>query len=525
MLTDRRRSFGLLITHVRKGDRKARMDGFDFVIVGGGTAGCVLAARLSEHREMSVLLLEAGGAGSPAGAENPPAWPSLLQSRANWGDVARGQGAARVSVPMARGRVLGGSSVINAMVFVRGHRSSYDRWPEAGAKGWGFEDLLPFFRRTETARGRDAALRGTDGPLLVAAARHPNPLHAACLDAAEELGYRRAGDISGGLEEGFGWPDLNIVAGIRQSAVTAYLAGAMSRDNLRIVTNALVHRVLVERGRCVGVEYSLGGQLHRVGCSGEVVLAAGAVGSAQLLLLSGIGAGAALRPHGIDVVAELPGVGENLHDHPRATLVYRPARPLPAGANNHAETLGLLRSDPALDHPDLQIIFVDIPRVASTMTDPQTGYTIAAALMQPHSRGTVRLAGAHPDAAPLLDPRYLSDPRDLDALVRGLRIAREIGAAQALAPWRAEEALPGPQAGDDAALRRYAQQALSSYYHPVGTCRIGTDGMSVVDPELRVHGINGLRVADASVMPSIVSGATNATVYAIAERAATLIGG
>ncbi len=500
------------------------MESYDFVIVGGGTAGCVLAARLSENPEVSVLLLEAGAATSPVGAETPPAWPTLLQSPANWGDVALGQTAAGRPVPVARGRVLGGGSAINAMVFIRGHRSSYDRWVKEGAEGWGFDNLLPFFRRTETAKGRDPALRGTDGPLVVGPANPPNPVLAACLDAAEEVGYRRADDISGGLEEGFGWTDLNIVAGRRQSSLTAYLRPAMQRGNLGVVTEALAHRLLIDRRRCIGVEYSVGGELIRAGAAGEVVLTAGAIGTPKLLMLSGIGSASALRPHGIEVVAELPGVGENLHDHPYAFIIYRPAQPVTAAANNHGEALGLLRSDPDLGYPDLQILFVDIPLVPPSEGGPESGYTIAPALMQPFSRGTVRLASGSPDAAPVVDPRYLSDSRDVEAMVTGLKIAREIGRAKALAPWRAEEALPGPGTDTDEALRHHADRTMQSYFHPVGTCQMGTNGMSVVDPELRVHGISGLRIADGSIMPSIVSGNTNATVYAIAERAATLIG-
>ena len=498
------------------------MDSYEFVIVGGGTAGCVLAARLSESPEVSVLLLEAGAAESPAGAEYPPAWPALLQSPANWGDVAPGQTAAGRPVAVARGRVLGGSSAINAMVFMRGHRSSYDRWVKEGAGGWGFDDLLPFFRRTETAKGRDPVLRGMDGPLIVGPATPPNPVLAACLDAAEEAGYRRADDISGGLEEGFGWSDLNIVAGRRQSALAAYLRPAMQRGNLRVVTEAHAHRLLMDRQRCAGVEYSVSGELCRAGATGEVVLTAGTIGTPKLLMLSGIGPASALRLHGIEVVAELPGVGENLHDHPYAFIIYRPARPVPAAANNHGEALGLLRSRPDLDYPDLQILFVDISLVPPSAGGPEPGYTIAPALMQPFSRGTVRLASGSPDAAPVVDPRYLSDPRDVEAIVTGLKIARQIGRAKALEPWRAAEALPGPGADTDDALRHYADRTMQSYFHPVGTCRMGTDTMSVVDPELRVHGISGLRIADGSIMPSIVSGNTNATVYAIAERAAAL---
>ncbi|MFI7614585.1 GMC family oxidoreductase [Nonomuraea terrae] len=478
---------------------------------------------LAEGLLVGQVVLEAvGGDGVEQSLEamsTPPTWPALLRGPACWGDFTVEQAGTGTSVLLPRGRGLGGSSSINAMIFARGHRSSYDAWQVAG---WSFDDLLPYFKRTEHAPGRDPALRGVGGPLTVAPADPVNPVLVACLEAALEAGHSRASDVSGGLEERFGPVDLNIVGGRRQSGADAYLAPALGRPNLRVVTGALVHRLRIAGGRCTGVDYSAGGRREFAVCSGEVMPAAGTIGSAQLLMRSGIGPSAHLREHGIDVVADLPGVGENLHDHPVANVVYRSARPIPPGTHNHAEAFGLVRSDPVLDAPDLQLLFIDGPGHVPDAGAGE-GYTIGVALMRPFSRGTVRLGSPVPGAPPVLDPGYYSDDRDLAIVVRGLRMAHRIGDARALDSWRDQEMTPRTATLDDDGLRAYARAVLASYCHPVGTCRLGDDDLAVVDRDLRVHGLRGLRVADASVIPAIPSANTNATVYAIAERAAELV--
>ena len=499
------------------------MNGYDFIVVGAGTAGCVIAARLSEDDGARVLLLEAGSGRPPEAVAVPPAWPSLLGTSADWGESTVPQVATGATMPWSRGRGVGGSSAINGMIFMRGHRSSQDAWPAAGAEGWGFDDLLPYFRRSEHTEGRDPALRGVGGPLSVGPARPGHPVAEAALAAADEMGYWTASDISGGLQEGFGWCDLTIADGRRQSAFDAYLAPALTRPNLDLVTDALVHRVRVEAGACTGVEYSVGAEMFSAACRGEVVLAAGTVGSSLALMRSGIGPQADLRDAAVDVVADLPGVGQNLQDHPAASVVYSAARPLPAPANGHGEVLGLVRSHLASDAPDLQILCVDVPLSVPAVGGPDQGYALLVSLMAPRSRGSVKLRSAEPHAAPALDPNYLSDERDVDAMVAGLALARALGRAKALDPWRGAEVHPGPHAHSADRLRPYLRQALQTYNHAVGTCRIGEDDMAVVDAELRVRGIDGLRVADASVMPSIVAGNTMATVYGIAERAAALL--
>jgi choline dehydrogenase len=340
-----------------------------------------------------------------------------------------------------------------------------------------------------------------------------------------QAGYPIARDISGGLEEGFGWCDLSIVDGRRQSAADAYLAPILSRPNLDVVTDALVDRVLMDGDRCRGVEYHVGAATLVAECTGEVVLAAGTVGTPQLLMLSGIGPADHLEDLGIEVVADLPGVGANLHDHPMCGVVYQSAQPVPHGTNNHGEVQGLLSTGIGGNGPDVQIMFVDVPLRADGLPGPdiEDGYAIMVSLMAPFSRGSLRLASKTPGAPPVIDPAYYTDQRDLDIVVAGLRIAREIGAAPALAPWCGSEALPGPEVRGTENLRDYARTNIRSYSHYAGTCAIGRDERSVVDTSLQVHGISNLRVADASVMPSPISANTNATVYAIAERAAELV--
>lgn len=497
----------------------------DYIIVGAGSAGCLLADRLTEDGTKTVALIEAGLVTRLPEQAIPAAWPTLVAGSASYAELTVEQaatGGSRTLLP--RGKGLGGSSGINAMVFARGHRSSYDVWPE----GWRFDDLLPYFRRTENATAHRTPLRGSAGRLTVAPAAPGNAVNAAGLEAAAEVGYRRADDVSSGAEEGFGWVDLNIVDGRRQSSADAFLSRAGERENLIVITDATATRLTFDGSRCVGVEYvvALGGgepTRQNLRARREVVLAAGALGTPALLMRSGVGPADQLQELGIPVVLDQPQVGENLHDHPIANVVYSPVKPVPARQFNHGEAIGLVRSNPELDHPDLQVIFVDAPTHLPSVVGPEDGYTIGVSLMTPRSRGRVRLTGAAADAPLHIDPAYFSDERDMTAILSGIRIARRIGEAGALDEWREAEALPGTAVQSDEELRDYVGRTLASYCHPVGTCRMGTDAEAVVDTELRVRGLAGLRVIDGSVIPSIPSANTNATVYAIAERGAELI--
>jgi choline dehydrogenase len=495
---------------------------FDYIVVGGGTAGCVLSARLSQDWGRRVLLLEAGAAVTSATMSDPAAWLRLAGTSVDWAyETVPQPGADSDVLPWPRGKVLGGSSGINGMMHIRGDRCSYDAWESAGAAGWNYDALLPFFKRSERVVGGDPAYRGVDGPMLITPAPQSAPLWEACFQAAVETGNPPNQDSNAAVAEGTSWNDMNVVDGVRQSAADAYLIPAAGRANLTIVDNAPVRRLLLEHGGCQGVEYTRHGQVHKAFADGEVILAAGVIGTPQVLLLSGVGPGPHLRDLGVEVAVDLPGVGANLHDHPKSQVVYTTSSAVRTGIYARKPHV-LLRSNPSTA-PDLQVIFIDVPIHPRWRPGTENGYSVVFSLMTPTSRGTVRLASTDPRQAPLIDPNYLSEDSDIERMLVGLGVARHIGSANALAPWRDKELFPGPDSHTNAALRAYVRRTVSTYYHPVGTCRIGDDRMAVVDPQLRIHGLSNLRVADASVMPSIVSGNTNAPVLAIAERAASLL--
>ncbi|HEV3355851.1 MAG TPA: GMC family oxidoreductase N-terminal domain-containing protein [Pseudonocardiaceae bacterium] len=495
---------------------------FDYIVVGGGTAGCVLAARLSQDPATRVLLLEAGAAQPTAAMANPAAWFSLAGTSVDWAYQTVPQSGTDHAVhAWPRGKVLGGCSGINGMMHIRGDRVSYDAWETAGATGWNYDALLPFFKRTERSHDGDSSYRGVDGPMEIAHLDATEPLWVACYEAALEAGHARNDDNNGAVADGVSWIESNIVDGARQSAADAYLTPAASRANLTIVAGAHAQRLLIDRSTCRGVEHIVNGHVRSSFADREVILSAGAIGTPQLLLLSGIGPGQHLRDLGLDVVADVPGVGANLHDHLKAEVAYTGTRPSRTTRYSRKPVV-LTRTTPSAPL-DMQMIFLDFPMHPRFRPGPEDGYSVIFGLMTPASRGSVRLASVDPAQPPLIDPNYLSEESDRRRMVAGLRLAREVGAAGALAPWREKELFPGSGAQTDDALTAHLRRSVSTYYHPVGTCKIGTDAMSVVDPQLRVRNITNLRVADASVMPSIVSGNTNAPVLAIAERAASLV--
>jgi choline dehydrogenase len=504
------------------------VDGYDYIVVGGGSAGCVVAAGLAHDPSARVLLLEAGGGERTRATTVPNAWPENLGSAADWGGVTIPQAEAG-SLIYPRGRTLGGSGAINGMAHVRGHSATYDGWAAHGAKGWAFADLLPYFRRAERAAGRDPDLRGHDGPIPVAPVpeAHRHPVAAAFAAALTESGWPATDDLSGPNQEGACWVDLAIADGERVSSADAYLRPVLGQRNLVVETDCLVTKLNFTRGRCTGVSYMHRGELAEAGCSGEVVLCAGAIGSPQLLLLSGIGPSRQLRNLGIDLVADLADVGQNLQDHPIALASHATEKALPVSQYNHGEMYAALRSGLGGAYPDVHLFQILFPLAPAGNEAPQSGYALVASVVAPESRGSVQLASADPQDSALIDPGFLRVERDLDTLAAGMAIVRQTTSGRGFwsefSQGKHREVYPGPDVRTDADLRNYIRHTVGSYYHPVGTCRLGQDDRAVVDVQLRVQGIDGLRVADASVMPGIPNAHPNATVLAIAERAVDLI--
>lgn len=527
-------------------------DRYDYIIVGAGSAGCVLAARLTETPAVRVLLLEAGRRDNSWQIDMPAAVGSLLAGdRFNWNYTSEPEpflDGRRLTHP--RGKVLGGSSSINGMVYIRGHARDYDDWAHAGAAGWSYADVLPYFKRAEGHLHGGDSYHGSDGPLAVFA---PNieaaPLAAAFVGAAAQAGYPLSQDVNGEQQEGFGRIDRTTRNGRRWSTARAYLRPALARSGLVTQTGALVHRIILEQGRASGVEYSVRGHTRHARASVEVILSAGAINSPQILLLSGIGAADDLRTVGIEPIHDLPGVGAHLNDHPDIVVQHRCLKPVSlyginrgAGklltglrwflkhdghaASNHFEAGGFIRSRPGIDFPDLQLTFMPLAIQPGTVDDVGThSYQVHIDLLRPKSLGRVKLRSADPATAPSLLFNYLQHPQDREDLRTSVRLTREILAQPALAPFRGEELSPGPNIRSDADIDAFVRQGVETCYHPVGTCRMGVGADCVVDEQCRVRGIEGLRVVDASIMPAIVSGNTNAPTIMIAEKASDLIRG
>ncbi len=503
----------------------------DYIIVGAGSAGCVLAARLSERPAVKVLVLEAGGADRRANVRIPAAFSKLFKTAADWAYYTENEprlNGRRLYWP--RGKMLGGCSSMNAMIYIRGNRRDYDRWRELGCTGWDWISVERYFLKADA---------------LAARQRYTNPLSQAFVEACVETGIPRINDFNGSEQDGAGFYAVTQRAGRRYSAAGAYLRPAMRRPNLQVRLNALATRVVFEKDRAIAVEYLQDGREHKAVAEGEIILAGGAVNSPQLLMLSGIGPADHLRSLSLPVTADLPGVGENLQDHLSVAVAYECKQPVSLMTaesipniieclllrrgpltSNIAEAGAFVRTRPDRSMPDLQYVFGPVYYVDHGFRRPEGhGFTFGPTLIRPFSRGRILLKSANPLDPPCIHANYLADDRDSEVLLEGIRMARRIAKARAFDPYRGAERFPGDGIDSEADLRAYIAANAQTLYHPAGSCKMGVDAVSVVDPFLRVRGVERLRVADASIMPEITGGNTNAPVMMIAEKAAAMIRG